>query len=294
MKEPFDLLNPSADLVSLWSGPDVQTTHSESDNSAATSLDTRALSTPSPKAKQVSTRRSTRRNRGSASRGPSADTKDKKEQAHHQDAGKKQPPSNTNVTGAAPGKYNFKPIMARDLSSVPVMFQAPNFRNIIQTDMEKFVARAPHTNHASAPKQKTPLTDNNILLTIAPQAQLNRKKRLYSQTSRVPTDLMPNQINFEVQGVQTRPRSLSDPSPAIGTLRSDQQLADYKRRRLMQHAFSQIETLVPQRFYGRASRANVLMGAVDYMVHLQSLIGQLERQLESRPGTDESPKNQRS
>jgi hypothetical protein len=87
-----------------------------------------------------------------------------------------------------------------------------------------------------------------------------------------------------------RPRAHSEPSVAHQPtpFRTDQQMADFKRRRLMQHAFSQLETLVPQRFYGRPSRANVLMGAVDYMMHLQSIVSQLESQLNDKIPADDN------
>lgn len=187
-----------------------------------------------------------------------------------------------------PEKYHFKPIVARDMKSIPLMFQAPGFRNIIRTGPIANPAVPSPANRDSSTAPKPGPVENNILLTIAPQTQFNGKKRLYTSKDRHSDVVLPNTINFDVAGVHSRPRSYSDPSPIPNGLKSDQQLADYKRRRMMQHAFSQLETLVPQRFYGRPSRANVLMGAVDYMIHLQSLIGQLERQSEDN-GLEQSP-----
>jgi hypothetical protein len=72
-------------------------------------------------------------------------------------------------------------------------------------------------------------------------------------------------------------------------------MADYKRRKMMQYAYEQMESLVPARYYEKPSRANVLMGAVEYITQLKTTISEMELRLaKSPPDTREDKPNKKA
>lgn len=166
---------------------------------------------------------------------------------------------------ASPGQYSFKPIVTRDINSLPAMFQ--------QGQLAKFF----EMNSNTAPISRVP---ENILMTIAPQVQVKNSKRRNSAPSAV------NHFPSSLTGMRPPTRSASEPfvippSEIPAEIRTDQQMSDWKRRRQMQQAYHQIEALVPNDFYTKPTRAGILMGAVDYIRCLKETVMRLETQAQS-------------
>jgi len=210
-------------------------------------------------------------------------------------------------------KYQYKPIIALDMNSIPVMFQGPAFQSLISTPaslngslgMGLFgqnhqAKKGPVAVGMPAAPKKIPAPAaapqvENILLMIAPQQQLNSQRRRRSQPKGPKATGLIHEVMRPFAQVQ-RPRAASEPmtldfshynlqgqsqqmlieSTPVG-LRTDQQLADFKRRKLMQHAYNQLEVMVPSKYYaGKPSRANVLLGAIAYLGHMQSQVAKME------------------
>lgn len=238
-------------------------------------MDTRAVSSPKPKANKPRLRRTSARR-----------SKPESKLARKSDSEATAETKNT-TTGAAPGpvnvpapfqqppgQYQYKPIMVRDMNSIPAMFK----------NMPSVIAQAPPVLPNVGPNAGHP---DNILLMIAPQTQLNGKRRKTS----VPAGKQPNPMMNGMMAMQ-RPRANSAPfmtEPAPIGLRTDQQMADYKRRKMMQYAYEQMEALVPAKFYDKPSRANVLMGAVEYIAQLKATVSQMELRLVSTKEPNDKP-----
>lgn len=68
------------------------------------------------------------------------------------------------------------------------------------------------------------------------------------------------------------------PMPAQVQFRTEEQISDYKRRKMMQLAYTRLEQVVPRAFFEKPTRVNILNGAIEYISFLQQIILQRKQQ----------------
>lgn len=168
----------------------------------------------------------------------------------------------------------------------PIAIKEPAVQAVVELDAQQPpCTEVPPPQPQAQPKPATV----NILSRIEPSKRATRARKRRASAANLPSQSAGNGEDHEDRENETdqpssttlipefMPRSLSE---TLIMPPSNQRLAEYTRRRMIQQAYQHLEALVPPTYYERPSRANVLMGAVQYIIHLRRSVHDLEARMQ--------------